>query len=208
MTTDTPQRTDSPSTRKLTLADIADLRAYENEREGFREQIIQLKKRRRVAVGAHITFLFENRETMRFQIQEMARVEKIISDEGIENELRAYNPLIPEPGALSATLFIELTSEPALRIWLPKLLGIETSVLLRLHDGSEVRCLAEESHASQLTRDEITAAVHYIRFEFTPEQVVAFPEGPATLVIDHPDYEESTTLSAETMAELALDLGA
>ena len=82
---------------KLTLDDIADLRAYERERDRFRAHIIELKKRRRVPVGPFVTFLFENRETIRFQIQEMARVEKIITDEGIQHELDVYNPLIPTP---------------------------------------------------------------------------------------------------------------
>ena len=100
------------------------LRAYEREREEFRKPIIALKKRR----GSRrpvTTFVFENRDTIRFQIQEMARVEKLISDEAIEGELRAYNPLIPEPGSLSATLFIELVDEAQLREWLPRLVGIE-----------------------------------------------------------------------------------
>ncbi len=86
--------------RKLALSDISDLRAYEREREGFRDHVIALKKRRRVGVGPYVTLLFENRDTMKFQIQEMARVEKLITDEAIESELRAYNPLIPDPGEL------------------------------------------------------------------------------------------------------------
>ncbi len=121
--------------RKLTLDDISDLRAYEREREAFRAHVIALKKRRRVSVGPFVTVVFENRDTIRFQIQEMARVEKLISDEAIEGELRAYNPLIPEPGELACTLFIELTSEVALREWLPRLVGIERSVELRIGTG-------------------------------------------------------------------------
>src|SRR5688572_18912835 len=116
------------SPRKLTLDDIADLRAYERERAGFRDRIIALKKLRRVAVGPIITVMFENRDTMRFQIQEMARVEKILTDEAIQHEVDTYNALIPEPGQLSATLFLELTSKMALVEWLPKLVGIERSV--------------------------------------------------------------------------------
>ncbi len=85
------------SSRKLTLADITDARAYEREREAFREHIIELKRRRRVHVGTLVTMVFENRETMRFQIQEMARVERIFTDEGIQEELDVYNPLVPEP---------------------------------------------------------------------------------------------------------------
>jgi hypothetical protein len=192
--------------RKLTLDDIADLRAYERERDEFRARIIDLKKRRRVGAGLFLTLVFENRDTIRFQIQEMARAEKILSDEGIRTELDVYNPLIPEPGTLSATLFLELTSDEQLREWLPKLVGIERSILLRFA-GHDVRCVVDEDHEAQLTRDDVTASVHYIRFEFTPEQVRDWGTGPVELVVDHPDYLEVTTLSDQTVAELAADLG-
>ena len=131
---------------KLTIDDISDLRAYERERDDFRREVIDLKRRRRVPVGDILTLLFENSRTIRFQIQEMARIEKIISDEGIQTELRVYNPLIPEPGQLCATLFIELTSDEALREWLPKLVGIERSVGLRLPDGEVVGAVVDEEH--------------------------------------------------------------
>jgi len=195
------------SDRKLTLADISDLREYEREREEFRTHIIALKKRRRVSLGPHLTMLFENRETIRFQVQEMARVEKIISDEGIEAELRAYNPLIPEPGELSVTLFVELTTDEDLREWLPKLVGIERSIVLRF-GSNELRCSPEAGHEANLTRDEITSSVHYVRFEFTPEQVGEFGQSTVELAVDHPAYELSIAeeLSASTIAELQADL--
>lgn len=195
----------SMSSRKLTLADITDARAYERERETFREHIIELKRRRRVHVGNLVTMVFENRETMRFQIQEMARVERIFTDEGIQEELDVYNPLIPEPGHLCATLFIELTADEQMREWLPKLVGIEQHVLFRLTDGATVRCAVDAQHASQLTRADTTAAVHYITFEFTPEQVSAFGEG-VVIAIDHPAYSEEVLLGPATVAELAADL--
>ncbi len=194
---------------KLTLGDIADLRAYERERTEFRQRIIELKRLRRVQVGTIVTLVFENRDTIRFQIQEMARVEKIISDEGIEAELRAYNPLIPEPGQLSATLFIELTSKEQLVEWLPRLVGIERSVQLRLGEGSDadsVRCVPEESHEEQLTRDDVTASVHYIRFELTPEQVERVAAGPVFVAVDHPAYREEVRLGEATTASLLRDL--
>ena len=197
------------NTTKLTLDDIADLRAYEREREEFRAHIIALKKRRRVQVGPLVTLVFENRDTIRFQIQEMARVEKLISDEAIEGELRAYNPLIPEPGSLSATLFIELTSEPALREWLPKLVGIEQAVELRIGAGADevvVRCAPDPDHEKQLTRDEITASVHYVHWDLSPAQIEQFVTAPVRLAVNHPDYAHETTLSAETHAELVADL--
>jgi hypothetical protein len=196
---------------KLTLDDIADLRAYEREREDFRRDIIALKKKRRISAGPFITVLFENRDTIRFQIQEMARAERILTDEGIQTELDIYNPLIPEPGTLAATLFVELTSEPALREWLPRLVGIERHSLLRIGGGPEagghdVRCVVDADHAKQLTRDEITASVHYIHFELTPEQVAAFGAGPVSLVFDHPDYQHEAELGPESIAELVADL--
>ena len=197
------------NTTKLTLDDIADLRAYEREREEFRAHIIALKKRRRVHVGPVVTLVFENRDTIRFQIQEMARVEKLISDEAIEGELRAYNPLIPEPGSLSATLFIELTSEPALREWLPRLVGIELAVELRIGIGDDavvVRCTPDPDHEKQLTRDEITASVHYIHWDLTPDQVEAFAGSPVRVAVRHPDYDHETELSEAAHAELLADL--
>ena len=117
----------STSSRKLTLADIVDVRAYEREREQLRARVIDLKSRRRLSLGHVVTITFENRETMRHQIQEMARVEKLVTDEAIQEELDIYNPMIPEPGQLCATVFIELTSDEQLRLWLPKLVGIERS---------------------------------------------------------------------------------
>ena len=195
-------------TAKLTMEDILDLRAYERERETFRDEIIQLKRRRRVSVGPIITLLFENRDTIRFQIQEMARAERMLTDEQIQTELDIYNPLIPDPGRISATLFIELTSEVQLREWLPKLVGIERSLELWLGgDGGEVvGSVPEESHDEQLTREEITASVHYVRFELTPGQVEKFASGPVTLASSHPAYPERTPLSDDVHAELLRDL--
>jgi hypothetical protein len=135
----------------------------------------------------------------------MARVEKIFTDEGIQEELDVYNPMIPEPGQLCATLFIELTSDEQMREWLPRLVGIEQSVLFRLPDGQEVRCVVDAQHASQLTREHVTAAVHYVTFEFTPAQVAAFGDG-TLLVIDHPNYLEAIELAPSTVAELRADL--
>jgi hypothetical protein len=191
---------------KLTLSDISDLRAYERERDDFRRDVIALKRRRRVALGEFVTLLFENEMTIRFQIQEMARAEKIIDDEAIETELRIYNPLIPEPGQLCATLFIELTSKDALMRWLPCLVGIERSVALRLSDDGLVRAVVDEDHEKQLTREETTASVHYVRWQLTPEQVERFVAGPVTLVANHAQYAFETPLSADTLAELATDL--
>jgi Protein of unknown function (DUF3501) len=194
------------SSRKLTLADIADVRAYERERDEFRTAVMEIKRRRRLSFGTIITMMFENRETMRLQIQEMARVEKLVTDEEIQVELDTYNPMIPEPGQLTATVFLELTSDEQMREWLPKLVGIERAFVVVLPNGDRVRSITEEAHAGQLTREEVTAAVHYIRFEFTPEQVESFAAGLVRIEIDHPDYLEAVELSPTTHAELLGDL--
>src|SRR5580693_6974221 len=202
-------------TRKLTLDDITDLRAYERERDEYRRTVIALKARRRVAVGPIVSLVFENRETMRSQIQEMARAEKMVSDEQIQKELDVYNALIPGPGELSATLFIELTGEDALRDWLPRLVGIEHAVVLRLPEGPGgtgggggpvVRAVPEAAHEEALTRPEITASVHYIRFTLDPDQVDRFAAGPVTLAVDHPEYRAESVLSEIVRTELLTDL--
>ena len=194
------------SSRKLTLNDIADQRAYERERETFRAHMIEVKRRRRIAIGTLLTIMFENRDTMRLQIQEMVRVEKVLTDEGVMEELKAYNPMIPEPGQVCATLFLELTSEEQVREWLPKLAGLERSIYLLLADGSQVRGAIDAQHAAGLTREDVTAAVHYLTFNFTPEQVEVFASGPVTVVCDQPNYLETAALSDANREELLTDL--
>lgn len=193
-------------TRKLALDDIADLRAYEREREDFRAGVIALKKRRRIHVGPFVTFLFENRDTIRFQIQEMARAEKLMSDEQIQTELDIYNPLIPEAGNLAATLFIELTTDEQLRTWLPQLVGIERSIEIRIGDDLVVSAIPEAAHEAQLTREEMTAAVHYVQFELDIGAVAAFAVNPVRLAIAHGSYDHSVELSDDNRTELLADL--
>ena len=196
----------------LTLGDISDQRAYERERDEFRRTVIAVKKLRRVSIGPVITATFENRLTMRFQVQEMARAERMVSDEQIQVELDVYNQLLPAPGELSATLFLELTSDAELREWLPKLVGIEQAVEFRIGPPGRadvVSSVPEAEHASHLTREAVTSAVHYIRFRFTEGQVDAFAEGPVVLAVAHPQYPEGaagTELSAASRAELLGDL--
>jgi hypothetical protein len=194
------------TSRKLQLTDILDLRAYERIRDERREEIIEIKRRRRVQLGTVVTLMFENRATMQSQIHEMMRAEKVVRDEQILEELHAYNPLIPEAGQLSATLFIELTTPEQMLEWLPKLVNIESSIGIRLSDGSTVMSITEEGHAETLTRDNVTAAVHYIRFEFTPQQVEAFASGEVEILCVHPAYVEVAILPQFVSDELLTDL--
>ena len=194
------------TSRKLQLTDILDLRAYERVRDERREEIIELKRRRRVQLGTVVTLMFENRATMQSQIHEMMRAEKVVRDEQILEELHAYNPLIPEAGQLSATLFIELTTPEQMLEWLPKLVNIESSIVFKLSDGSTVTAITEEGHAETLTRDNVTAAVHYIRFEFAPQQVEAFATGDVEILCVHPAYIEVANLPQFVIDELLTDL--
>ena len=196
------------ASRKLELDDILDLRAYEKVRTEKKAEVLDIKRRRRIEVGTFVTVMFESRDTMWYQIQEMLRAERVISDEGVLDELRAYNPLIPEPGQLCATVFIELTSDDSMREWLPKLVGIERSFRLRLADGREIAPVTDEQHDATLTRENVTAAVHYIRFEFGADDVAAFGNGPVQLLCTHPNYLEVVELAPHTVAELRGDLGA
>jgi hypothetical protein len=198
-----------PVTRKLTLDDIVDLRAYERERDEFRAHIVALKKRRRVSVGPFVSFVFENRDTVRFQVQEMARAERIGTDAGIQAELDAYNPLIPEPGTLSATMFIELTAKDDLTTWLPKLVGIERAAGIQLGDGPDapiVRATPEAGHAQRLTRETTTASVHYVTFELGDEHAARASRPPVVLRIDHENYAHRAELGQEVLTELGTDL--
>jgi hypothetical protein len=191
--------------RKLTVEDIVDMRAWERERAGFRRHIIDLKRIRRVAIGPLMSIVFENTDTMRWQIQEMARAERMLRDEQIEHEVATYNELIPAPGQLSGTLMLELTSDADLRKWLPKLVGVEHHIVFTFADGSTARGKTSDEDEARLTRDDTTAAVHFLRFELTPSQIEAFADGPVHLGSDHPAYSHDIELDAVQRAALADD---
>jgi hypothetical protein len=194
---------------KLILDDIAEPRAYERQRAAFREEVIAAKRVRRIGLGPVLTLVFENALTVRFQVQEMARAERMLTDAQIQVELDIYNRLIPAVGQLSATLFIELVSADELKEWLPKLVGIERAIEFRIGAGEGavvVPSVVEEEHAAQLTREAVTASVHYLRFEFTSAQVAAFAADPVRLAANHPAYAADTELSDDTKNSLLEDL--
>jgi hypothetical protein len=189
---------------KLTFDHIKDLREYERERDEFRRHIVEMKKRRRVQLSDLLTITFENTDTMRCQIQEMARIERMLTDEQIRNELDTYNQLIPNPNELSGTLFFEIDDKERLYEWLPKLVGIQRAVSIWLHDGSSVPSTPEDEE--RLTREETTTTVHYLKFRFMPEQVDAFAAGPVRIVVDHANYNAVVELTEEQRSELVGDL--
>jgi hypothetical protein len=189
--------------RKLTVDDILDGRAYERERAEIRASVIALKKRRRVALGELISVVFENTETMRWQVMEMARAERMLLDEQIAHEVATYNELVPDDGELSATLFLELRTDAELREWLGKLVGVERCVALVLYDGTTIA--GEPRDEERLTREEVTAAVHFMRFR-VGDAVERLASGPIKLVVTHPDYSAETLLDDAQHAELVRDL--
>ncbi len=143
---------------------------------------------------------------MRFQVQEMARAERIASDEGIRQELEVYNRLLPTADELSLTLFIELTSDQELRHWLPALVGIERHVVLEPSGVPPTRSIPEAVHEAALSRENVTPAVHYLRIPCTDEQRRALSHGPAVLALTHPAAPHRTILEPATCAELVADL--
>ena len=189
--------------RKLTVGDIADHRAYERERDAFRAYIIDMKRRRRIAVGDLISIVFENTDTMRWQVQEMARAERMLTDDAIADEVATYNALVPDDGELSGTLFVELTEDAKLREWLPKLVHVQHHVHFELADGARVDAVPDDEE--RLTRDDVAATVHYLKFSFTPGQQHVFATGPTRIVVDHPEYHAVAELTSEQRAELARD---
>jgi hypothetical protein len=190
--------------RKITREDVRDIAEYEKIRDPFRRAIIELKKRRRVSVGDIVTLVFENRETVLFQIQEMMRAERIVHEEKIQQEIEIYNELIPEDDELSATLLIEIDDLDRLRQVLPKLIGIEQQVWLRIGDRYAIRARYEPGRS----REDRTSTVHYVRFRLSPEEIRAFKDEsqPAVLAITHENYRAEAVIPPEVRRSLSEDL--
>lgn len=191
--------------RRLEMTDIRPLAEYETLRKDFRSRIMDLKKRRRIHLGNRISLVFENRETILFQIQEMMRTEHLLDAASIQGELDAYNPLIAQTGELSATLFIEITDLKEIRETLDRLRGIDNGQSLFMELGkNRIWGRFEEGHSNE----EKLSAVHYIRFHFSPDQREEFKDAsvPAALVIEHPAYRARTVLGGEVRRELVEDM--
>jgi hypothetical protein len=188
--------------KPISLDDIRGIAAYEKVRAEFRQRIIDLKKRRRIAVGDKVSLVFENRDTVVFQIQEMMRVENITDLDKIREEIDVYNAMIPKPGELSATLFIEIEDQSHLRDELLKFLGIDEAVFLKL-GTRKIHARFEEGRSKE---DKISA-VQYVKFPLTAEDRAAFAGSEdAILCIDHPNYKAEICLEAESRKTLLEDL--
>ncbi len=181
-------------------SEIRNIADYELERTALRPRMMALKDRRRVRVGEHLTFLFENRETVRYQIQEMMRIERIVDLAAIRHEVETYNELIPPAGGLCACLLIEYPSAEERDQKLRELLGLEDHVFLAVAGLPPSKAVFD---ARQIASDRLSA-VQYIRFDLTPEQRARWREG-VRVVVDHPNYGAETPLSADQSAEIERD---
>ncbi len=193
------------SNAKLTRADLWTLEDYSEKRPQFRTQIIEHKKHRQVHLGAHATLYFEDALTMKYQVQEMLRVEKIFTAAEIEEELEAYNPLIPDGSNWKATFMIEYGDVEERRVALSKMAGIEHTVWVKIADGEKIFAVANED--LDRSTDEKASAVHFMRFELDGPSIAAVKAGaPIQMGIDHDALPYSVVVSPAIAKSLAADL--
>ena len=189
----------------LTPQDLLPVAEYERQREQFRSQIIALKQRRRISVGPLITLVFENRETLRFQTQEMIRVERILDPQKIQEELDVYNDLMPGFSELSATLLIEITEQDRMKEWLDVFMGLDRGETVAIRAGAErVFGLFEGGHSHETK----ISAVHFVRFQPTASMTTAFADlhVPVSLTVHHHEYHAEASVPGSMREEWLQDL--
>jgi hypothetical protein len=189
---------------KVAPSEILDITQYEKARDEFRRRVIGLKKNRRMSVGPMVTFVFENHDTVLFQIQEMMRAERIVDDDAIRHEIDTYNQLLPDENELAATMLIELPDAARIREEITKFHGVNT--------GEATYVLVDDERLPGVfgagqSDDRRISAVQYVRFRFNDAQREAFVTGasPARLVIDHPNYRHEALISGAVREELTKD---
>jgi hypothetical protein len=193
------------TTGKITLESLMTLEAYSKWRKTHKPEIIAHRKLRSVQLGEHINLQFESELTMRYQIQEMLRVEKIFEEEGIVQEIEAYAPLVPDGSNWKATMLLEYTDVNERKRELARLIGVEDRMFVEVEGYPRVYAIADEDLDRE--NDEKTSAVHFVRFELTPSMCAAVKAGAAVkLGCDHTHYPAHTQIAAETLASLAGDL--
>ena len=190
---------------KLQAGDLMTLEAYAKARPEMRQRVIAHKKDRTVALGEHITLLFEDDVTVRYQVQEMLRVERIFEEDGIRDELDAYNPLIPDGSNWKATLLIEYPDVEERRVMLARLKGVEDRVWVQVEAHERVSAIADEDLERE--NDEKTSSVHFLRFELTPLMKAALAGGARLAMgVDHVDYSVGIEVTPESRTALLRDL--
>lgn len=189
--------------KQLAVADLMTLEAYSRERPVFRDRVLAHKKQRTVSVGPHVTLLFEDRLTVKYQIQEMLRIERLFEADDIAAELAAYNPLIPDGTGLVATLLIEYPDPQVRAERLRALKGIERQVCLWI-DGERFLPRADEDLDRE--NDEKTSAVHFLRYPIAQPARERFAASAVRIEVDHPEYRHACVLADSVRAALARDL--
>lgn len=194
------------TTTRITRDSLMTLEAYHKARPDFRRRVIAHKKRRTVPLGDHVTLLFEDELTVRYQIQEMLRIEKIFEEDGILHELASYAPLVPDGRNLKATMLIEYEDPTVRRAALARLKGLERRVWLQVEGSDKVWPIADEDLERE--NEEKTSAVHFLRWELTEEMAAALKYGVSLSIgVDHPNYAAALSpLPADTRAALVADL--
>lgn len=191
---------------KVTRESLMTLEAYSKARPEFRKQVLSHKKNRAVRLGQNITLLFEDELTVRYQVQEMLRIEKIFEEDGITHELESYNPLVPDGRNFKATMMIEYPEVETRRAELGKLIGVEDRVWVQVEGSPRVYAIADEDLERE--NEEKTSAVHFLRFELTDEMAAALKYGVSLSVgVDHPNYTaDRSPVGNETRQALLGDL--
>ena len=191
--------------KQLIQTDLLSIADYEHQREQFRSKIIALKQRRRISVGPLVTLIFENRETLRFQTQEMIRVEYILEPRKIQDELDVYNALMPESGELSATLLIEITEQERMKEWLDVFMGLDHGETVAIRAGSQQIFGEFEGGHSHETK---ISAVHFVRFRPTASMTAAFADlrQPVMLTVHHHEYHAEVPVPGSMREEWLSDL--
>lgn len=189
---------------KLTRSDLYSLEDYAEQRPRMRERVMRHKRQRLIHLGEHATLYFEDRLTMQYQIQEMLRAERLFEAAAIQEELDAYNPLIPDGANLKATFMLEYVDAEQRQLALQRLLGIEHEVWIRVTGFEPVRAIADEDlPRSSETK---TSAVHFLRFELTPEMIAALRGGSSlSMGVDHVEYGVTQNVPSETRHALLQD---
>ena len=192
-------------TGKITPDSLMTLEAYSKWRKEHKGEVIAHRKLRTVHLGEHISLQFESELTMRYQIQEMLRIEKIFEEEGIRDEIEAYAPLVPDGTNWKATMMIEYPDINERKRELARLIGVEDRMFVEVEGQQRVYAIADEDLDRE--NEEKTSAVHFVRFEFSPAQRVAIRAGAAVKIgCDHTHYPAHVMLTPETLASLAGDL--
>ncbi|MFT7245032.1 MAG: hypothetical protein ACI82A_002397 [Candidatus Azotimanducaceae bacterium] len=189
---------------QLSRADLWSLEEYSEKREDFRQSVLEHKKDRNVMLGEHIQLLFEDRQTVRYQIQEMLRIEKVFESAGIQEELDAYNPLIPNGDNWKCTMLIQYTDVEERKIKLQALVNVESLIWVKVGEGDKIFAIADED--MERSNEEKTSAVHFMRFQFDPASLQAAKSGAEiTIGCDHEAYLEQLVLPTSARASLIQD---